>query len=427
MLLLPPQHGKSSIASKRYPAYTLALNPAHDLISASATHELAEDFGRDVRNCINSQEFGRLYPELKLAEDSQAKGKWSTNGGGSYYAVGIGGSLFGRGATRVVIDDPFASWEDAQSEISRERVWEWYTGTLYNRVRPTGAIVLIQHRMHEADLAGRLIERQAQGADKWEIIELPAIGQDGALWPERYNLEALDRIRINTHPLKWSALYQQNPMPEEGTFFRRDWFEFFDPRKVPHCHKYMSGDFAVTEGGGDFTEIATHGYLEGCLHLAMDGWRGQTTADIWIETLLDQAQLHQPFAFFGESGPIRRSIEPFLLRRMSERTTFLRCEWLVRGHDKPTMARPLQAMASMGKIKIADTEYGHQLLSQLLKFPSGQRDDGVDMAALMALAINDAHPAVLVPEKPHEPPRGAKTIEEMVRRYEQRQSESRRI
>lgn len=428
MLLLPPQHGKSSIASKRYPAWTLGCNATHDIISASATHQLAEDFGRDVRNCIQSRECKNIFPDLMLAEDSQAKGKWATSQGGSYYSVGIGGSLFGRGATRCIIDDPFASWEDAQSELSRERVWEWYTGTLYNRIRPTGAIVLIQHRMHEADLAGRLIERMGQGKDQWTIINLPAIDTEGkALWPERYDVPALERIRDNSSPVKWQSLYQQNPIPDEGTFFRKEWFQFFDPKKLGHCHKYMSGDFAVTEGDGDFTEIATHGYVNGNLYLAIDGWRGQTTADKWIETLLDQSQTHNPFAFFGESGPIRRSIEPFLLRRMRERTTFLRCEWLVRGHDKPTMARPLQAMASMGKIFIADTEYGHQLLSQLLKFPSGKHDDGVDMAVLIALAIDQAHPAFIAPEKPIEPPRGAKSIEEMVRRYESRQGTITRI
>lgn len=428
MLLLPPQHGKSTIASRRYPAFALGKDASHDVISASATHELAEDFGRDVRNCISSPETRVLFPELKLAEDSQAKGKWSTAAGGSYYATGIGGSLFGRGATRAIIDDPFASWEDAQSELSRSRVWEWYTGTLYNRVRPGGAIVLIQHRMHEADLAGRLIEQMKAGKDRWEIIELKAIDDAGnALWPERYDVAALERIRTNTHALKWSSLYQQNPLPAEGIFFRREWFEFYDPRTVGKCHKYMSTDFAVTEGAGDYTEIATHGYANGTLYLALDGWRGQTTADKWIEKLIDQAHTHQPFACFGEAGPIRRSVEPFLIRRMNERVTHVRLEWLTRAHDKPTMARSLQAMASMGKVKIADTEYGARLLAQLLSFPMGQLDDAVDMAALMALAIDQAHPAVVVPEKPKEAPRGALTIDEMVRRHESRQSDYSRI
>jgi hypothetical protein len=421
MLLCPPQHGKSQITSRRFPAYVLGHEPTEDWISASATAELAEGFGRDVRNCISSREYQNVFPDVQLAEDSQAKGRWNTKQGGAYNAIGIGGQLYGKGGG-AVIDDPFGSWADAQSEVGREKVWEWYQGTLYNRIRPGRPIIVIQHRMHEGDLAGRLIERQKAGGDKWEIVNLPALIDDPP-WPERYDSAALERIRANTDPLQWSALYQQNPMPDEGVFFKREWFELFDPKKLPRCHKYMSGDFAVTEGAGDCTEIATHGYLNGCLYLGFDGWVGQTSADQWIEQLIDQVSLHRPFAFFGESGPIRRAIEPFLLRRMRERVTMCPLVWLPRPHDKPTMARSLQGMAAMGKVKIADTAYGNRLLAQLIQFPMAQTDDGVDMAALMALAIDQAHPAILVAPGPKESPRGARTIDEMVRRYENRQSE----
>ncbi len=392
LLLCPPQHGKSEIISRRLPAYILGLNPSEDIISASATSDLAEGFGRDVRNCIASQEYRNVFPDTQLAEDSQAKGKWNTKQGGGYYAVGVGGQLFGRGGMAIV-DDPFGSWADAQSELQREKVWEWYQGTLYNRIRPGKPIIVIQHRMHEADLAGRLIEKQKQGGDKWEIINLPALIDDPP-WIERYDSDALRRIRDNTDPRQWSALYLQNPTPDEGTFFKREWFEFFDPTKQAG-HAYTTGDFAVTEDGGDFTELATHKYLGDTLYLACDGWRGQTSADVWIERLIDQFGRFKPMCFYGETGPIRRSIEPFLTRRMRERKTFCRLEWLTRGHDKATMARPLQAMAAGGRVKIADTEYGHHLLTQLLQFPAGKLDDAVDMAALIALAIDEAHPSFI--------------------------------
>lgn len=376
------------------PAYVLGQTPTTDVISASATAQLAEEFGRDTRNCIASSEFQTLFPETTLAEDSQAKGRWNTSHGGGYYAVGMGGALMGRGGELGIIDDPFATWEDAQSQLSRDKAWDWYTGTFYNRIRPGGPIIVIQHRMHEDDLAGRLIEQQkAGGPDKWKIVEFPALLDDPP-WIERYDRVALERIKSISGTRKWSALYLQNPTPDEGTFFRREWFELFDPKKAPLCHKYTSGDFAVTEGGGDFTELATHGYAGDTLYLGLEGFFGQTTADVWIEQLIDQFGRHKPLCFFGESGPIRRSIEPFLNRRMRERKTFCRLEWLVRGHDKPTMARPLQAMASARRVKIADTEYGHRLLTQLLQFPAGRLDDAVDMAALLPLAIDQAHPAV---------------------------------
>lgn len=403
----------------------LADDPTEDIIQVSASAELAEGFGQEVRNCVRGDEFQRLFPEIGLSEDSTARGRWRTNHGGSYYAVGVGGQLYGRGGM-AIIDDPFGTWEDAQSQLQREKVWEWYTGTLYNRVRPGKPIVVIQHRMHEDDLVGRLLSQQAAGGDRWEVIELPAY-IDNPPWPQRYDSAALTRLRDNMDKRQWQALYMQDPTPDEGTYFKREWFELYDPKRMPKCHKYMSGDFAVTEGAGDWTELAVHGYTGQDLYLAVEGWRGQSTADVWIEKMLDMNALHSPFCFFGETGPIRRAVEPFLTRRMRERVSFLRCEWLVRGSDKPTESRPLQAMAGLGRIKIADTEYGCRLLAQLLKFPAGSLDDAVDMAALMAKAIAVAHPAILKPEKPIEAPRGALTIDEMVRRHESRTGDSRRI
>lgn len=402
MLLCPPQHGKSKITSERFPAYLLGQNPTTEVVSASATAQLAERFGREVRNCIASQEYRNLFPGTELAEDSQAKGLWRTRQGGGYYAVGIGGALMGRGGELGIIDDPFATWEDAQSELQREKAWEWYTGTFYNRIRPGAPIIVIQHRMHEDDLVGRLLASQQTGGDRWEVVELPA-NLDDPPWPERYDRPALERIKAMSGPRKWSALYLQNPTPEDGTFFRREWFELFDPKKMPAMHRYSSGDFAVTDGSGDFTELGTHGYGPDGLWLCMDGWHGQTSADVWIDRLVDQFAAHSPFAFFGETGPIRRAVEPFLTAHMRRRNKFCRLEWLVRGADKATAARSLQAMAASGQVKIADTEYGHHVLNQLLQFPAGKYDDAVDMVALMGMAIAQAHGALLPVDKKPEP------------------------
>ena len=361
------------------------------MIAASATSELAEGFGRDVRNTVLSGEYRNLFPDTQLAEDSQARGRWNTRQGGSYYAVGVGGQLFGRGGM-AVIDDPFGSWEDAQSETSRNRVWEWYTGTLYNRIRPGQPIVMIQHRMHEEDLAGRVMARQAAGGDKWEIVELPADVNDPP-WPERYDRPALERIRANTDARQWSALYLQNPTPEEGTFFKREWVKWYTDAPS-RLNVYSSADFAVTEGGGDWSEIWTHGVdPEGNIYLGLDAWSGQTSADAWIEEMVRQFRKWRPFAFFGESGVIRRATEPTLVRRMHETGTFTRLEWITRTRDKAATARPLQARMAMGKVYLPDNEHGKRLLTQMLAFPAAVHDDAVDAAALMALALDQAHPA----------------------------------
>lgn len=206
--------------------------------SFSASNDLATDWGKAVRNIIASDEFRLVYPGVELAEDSRAAGKWQTKQGGIYVAASVGTSILGRGADEYLIDDPFGTMADARSEVMRENVWDWFNGTVYNRLQPGGAIILIAHRMHEDDLAGRLIERMKAGADTWTIVRLPAIAEatseeypepdplgrkvGEALWPASYPVAALDRIRANTLARNWSALYQQRPTPDEGEMFVPD-------------------------------------------------------------------------------------------------------------------------------------------------------------------------------------------------------------
>lgn len=390
-IFMPPRHGKSEIASRRFPAWYIGRNPAKQIVTASYNSELATDFGREVRNIVASQEYAKVFPDVVLSPDSKAADRWHTSQGGCYVAAGVGTSLTGRGADLALIDDPVKDRAEADSELIRNRVWNWYRSVLYTRLMPKASIVLIQTRWHEDDLAGRVLNEKGE---KWHVIDMPALTDGQALWPEWYDVEALARIRSAIGEREFSALYQQRPVPDEGTFFKREWFKFY--ATPPNCHKYITGDFAVTEGAGDWTELGVHGLdSSGDLYLLIEGWFGQTTADKWIDSLCTLIQRHKPLSFFGESGPIRRSIEPFLVRRMRERRANCRLEWITRTADKPTMARSLQAMASMGKVWLPDNEHGHRLLAQLLAFPAGKADDAVDMAALMAMAMDQAHPAVV--------------------------------
>src|SRR5271167_1700005 len=237
MLLMPPRHGKSELASKSYPAWSIGRKPWKQFISGSASMPLAQDWGREVRNIVNSDAFQLVF-ETRLSPDSQAAGKWNTQQGGSYYSVGVEGGVMGRGAHDIMLDDLYANTEEAASPVIREKVWKWYSGTIYNRLEPGGAIVLINHRMHEDDLSGRLIEKMKSGdsdADQWTIIRLPAIADDDhdllgrapgdPLWPEHFGLPVLARIRANTFARDFSALYQRQPTPDEGEFFAPDRME----------------------------------------------------------------------------------------------------------------------------------------------------------------------------------------------------------
>jgi predicted phage terminase large subunit-like protein len=387
MIFMPPRHGKSELASKRFPAWCLGRNPKRQIIAASYNSDLANDFGRNVRNIVAEPEFGQVFPGVGLSPDSAAANRMNTNHGGAYVAAGVGTAVTGRGANIALIDDPFKDREEADSERRRETVWDWYRSTLYTRLMPGGAIVLIQTRWHEDDLAGRLLEHEG---DQWTVLELPALNDAGkALWPEWYDETALARIKATIGPREWSALYQQRPQPDEGTFFRREWFGQWD--KLPALRYYGTSDYAVTDGGGDFTVHRIWGIDGEGNILRVDGWRGQTASDEWIERKLDLIAKYKPLAWFGEGGVIQKAIEPMLKRRMMERKVFCRLEWLSSVSDKPTRARSFQAMAASGRVKF---EPGADL-SEFLVFPAGKHDDDVDTASLIGRAIDQAHPAIV--------------------------------
>lgn len=387
MIFMPPRHGKSELASKRFPAWCLGRNPKRQIIAASYNSDLANDFGRNVRNIVDEPEFREVF-DVTLATDSHAANRMNTNHGGAYVAAGVGTAVTGRGAHIALIDDPFKDREEADSERRRELVWDWYRSTLFTRLMPGGAIVLIQTRWHEDDLAGRLLDSEGD----WDVLELPAIDADGAaLWPEWYNERALARIKATIGPREWSALYQQRPQPDDGTFFQRDWFKTWETK--PDLRYYGTSDYAVTDGGGDYTVHRVWGIDAAGAIYRVDGWRGQATSDVWIERKLDLIAEYKPLAWFGEGGVIQKAVEPMLRRRMMERKIFCRLEWMPSVADKPTRARSFQAMAASGRVYF---EQGADL-SEFLSFPAGKHDDDVDTASLIGRAIDQAHPAMVRP------------------------------
>lgn len=387
MIFMPPRHGKSELASKRFPAWCLGRDPLRQIIAASYNSDLANDFGRNVRNIVAEPEFGQVFPGVSLAPDSQAANRMNTNRGGAYVAAGVGTAVTGRGAHIALIDDPFKDREEADSERRRDLVWDWYRSTLYTRLMPGGAVVVILTRWHEDDLAGRLLEQEG---DQWTVLSMPAIDEAGeALWPEWYGLEALERIKNTIGPREWSALYQQRPQPDDGTFFQRAWFRTWD--KLPSLRYYGTSDYAVTDGAGDYTVHAVWGIDASGDVYRVDSWKGQTSSDQWIERKLDLIAKYKPLCWFGEGGVIQKAVEPMLRRRMRERNTHCRLEWLPSVADKPTRARSFQAMAATGRVHF---EAGADL-SEFLVFPAGKHDDEVDTASLIGRAIDQAHPAIV--------------------------------
>lgn len=421
MIFMPPRHGKSELASRRFPGWYLGNYPDKQIITASYNADLASDFGREVRNIIASPEYGNIF-DVGLRADSKAANRWHTNKNGVYVSAGVGGPITGRGADISLIDDPFKNMEEADSETTRESVWKWYTSTLYTRLMPGGGLALIQTRWHDDDLAGRLLNEESNGGDKWHVVELPAISADNkALWPEWYPIEALERIRNVLPPRQWNALYQQNPIPDDGDFFKRDWFYEYD--NLPdNLNYYITHDDAVTDSSGDYTEIGVWGIDPDDNIYAVDWWSGQETSDIWIDRLLDLIEKYQPFSVIGESGPIRRAVEPFLIKRMTQRRIYANLEWKPSISDKPTRARAFQGLASMGKVFLPKKRvWAEDLLRQLMRFPAGKYDDKVDTCALIGRAINQTWAASQERQLKQKPSMFARpTLDQLMNRHDRK-------
>lgn len=658
MIFMPPRHGKSELASKRFPAWCLGRDPMRQIIAASYNSDLANDFGRNVRNLVAEPEFSEVFRGVTLAPDSQAANRMNTNHGGTYVAAGVGTAVTGRGAHIALIDDPFKDREEADSQRRRDMVWDWYRSTLYTRLMPGGAVVVVQcmtgdtpvlmaagdekplrdirlgdriatyenggitssivrnwanqgsdlvyeirmisgitvkanerhpflvvrngeqqwtklkdihagdqilraiggnggvrtvlskiaesppergafviptttrtsgqeatdrplpltltgdatqnssiamasvslntmqclnnkvvsaqfasaplrtvrrsigvtpsvlitttqqgefadcsattatlssdeavmpqlsgehlntlsvtndtvlsirpcgredvfdiqvdrtenfianglvshnTRWNEDDLAGRLLENEG---DQWEVLDLPAINKDGdALWPEWYPVAALERIKATIGPREWSALYQQQPQPDDGTFFKREYFKEWS--SLPGLRYYGTSDYAVTDGGGDWTVHRIWGVDSKGDIYRVDGWRGQTTADVWIDRKLDLVARYKPLMWFGEGGVIQKAIEPMLINQMRARNVHCAMEWMPSVADKPTRARSFQAMAATGRVYF---EHGADL-SEFLVFPAGKHDDEVDTASLIGRAMDQVIPASLPRER----------------------------
>lgn len=226
VITMPPRFGKSELASVNFPAWYLGRNPDKRVIACSNTARLANRFSRLARNKVSHYQWA--FPRVRLADDQANIESWDLQGyRGGYIAAGVGGQVTGFGADLIIVDDAVKSAAQALSETYRESTWEWYTETLRTRLEPNGAIVVIGTRWHEDDLIGRLLLDAEEG---WEVINLPALLETGeSLWPNRWPVAALDRIRRAVGSYAWNAQYQGAPQPSEGGLFKRHWWRFWQP------------------------------------------------------------------------------------------------------------------------------------------------------------------------------------------------------
>lgn len=407
MIFVPPQNGKSEIASINFPAWFFGRNPKKAIIAASYNSDLAIGFGRKARNIVASQEYKNLFPSVNLAEDTSAAGRWNTNQGGEYTAVGIGGGTTGRRADVVLIDDPVKDKQEAESPTIQDRNISWYRSVARTRLSPTGAIVVIQTRWSDKDLAGQILQSEGD----WEIISLPAIAERDeefrkmgeALWPNQYSLDWLIKTKKDLGTEIWASLYQQSPITEESQVFRRSFFKYRNFEDLEHlstrCFVTIDPAPAKSEKS-DFIGICIN-WVDPQNFWNLKAYRVKFDAAQLIN-LLFKIYSDTRFEKVGiEKGMYNDVLKPFLDAEMLKRNVFFTVQELDHGQrSKELRVRGLTPRYEAGQIYHLKG-YCDDLESELLRFPKATHDDVSDAAAYQ-LQIADAPGSYLEEIRYHE-------------------------
>lgn len=410
IILAPPGSAKSTYASLVFPTWFMGYKPNSNIIMATYGSDLANKFGRKCRSICKSDEYKRIF-DAELVQGNSAANDWSITNASTYMCGGVLSGITGNRADGLIIDDPFKGREEADSETIRKKVKEEYRDSLLTRLKPKGWQLIINTRWHEDDLCGGILPKDYKGdsgffkaADEstWYVLNFQAECQNDTdplkrkkgefLWTDWFPSEWWEQTKKTHAGYSWSALYQGIPTPEEGSFFKREWFRRYRFGEEPrNLNKYIAGDYAVTENEGDFSEEGVCGFDENEDLWVLDWWSGQVAPNVWIDELINLVSKHDPLVSVAEGGLIRRSIEPFLKKEMQKQKCYFRQEWITSNKNKAANARAFQGLASQGKIWIPNCSWGDELIEQLISFPHGKYDDKVDVCGLFGRILDQTY------------------------------------
>ncbi len=410
---MPPRHTKSEFASYLLPAWFLGNFPEKKIIQTAHTAELSVGFGRKVRNLVDSDDYKKIFPSIALRADSKAAGRWSTNKGGEYFAIGVGGAVTGKGADLLIIDDPHSEQEGQSADPGVfDKVHEWYTSGPRQRLQPGGAIVVVMTRWHKRDLTGQILKSSLQraGTDEWEVIEFPAIMPSGdPLWPEFWPKPELEALREELPSPKWNAQYQQNPTSEEGALVKRDWWREWEKDRPPPCEFIIqSWDTAFLKTQrSDFSACTTWGVFywpddtgtEQPNIILLDAYKERLEFPELKKTAFEMWTDWQPDAFIVEAKAAGTPLI-FELRAMgipvSEYTPS-------RGNDKIARVNAVADLFASGMVWAPRIRFAEEVIEEFASFPAGEHDDLVDSSTQALLRFRQGGFLRLVTDEEDEP------------------------
>ncbi len=429
VLNVPPRHGKSAVASDYYPSWVFGHHPDWEIIATSYALTLPTEFSRNIRARMRDPAYKALFPETELAPDSQAVEAWKTTRKGAFTCAGVGGPILGKGAHILIIDDPHKNQEEASSETLRETAQRWYSSTARTRLHPGGGVLIIQQRWHDDDLTGHqlTLERELleQGVppeeiDRWEVVTYPALAEEDeylfpngeivrspdvntmpaearllrkvgeALHPARYTRAMLLQQKNASPKDEWNALYQQNPVPDDGEFFSRYDIRMLGPDLPGHTDDYTfvtAWDFAIGEKQRNDWTVGTVGAINirGEL-LIVDMIRGRFGTNQIIDSIMAFVDKYPLHMLGMEHGQIMMTLKPLIEEQLRKRrgssVTF--SEDLKPVTDKQVRAQPLRAMVQRGQFYVLNQPWAEKMIGEMLRFPKGSHDDIVDSLAWLA-------------------------------------------
>ena len=384
---MPPRHTKSEFASYLLPAWFLGNFPGKKIIQTSNTAELAVGFGRKVRNLVGSEAYAKIFPNVGLKSDNKAAGRWSTGAGGDYFAIGVGGTVTGKGADLLIIDDPHSEQEAAIASTNPEvydKVFEWYSSGPRQRLQPGGAIVVVMTRWSKRDLTGCILKSSIErDGDSWDVINLPAIlPSEQPLWPAFWPLNELLALKEELPASKWNAQYQQSPTSEEGALVKREWWQEWKGERAPPCEFIIqSWDTAFTKNErSDYSACTTWGVFykdedqKDPNIILLDAYKARLEFPELKKMALEMYKQWEPDAFVIE-GKASGMPLIFELRRMGipvqEFTP-------TRGNDKIARLNSVTDLFASGKVWAPGTRWADEVMEEMAAFPNSEHDDLVD-------------------------------------------------